>query len=194
MDGYKLALTLHVLAVMALFIGAGLVVVALGGARRAKTVASLREWAGMGAVVNRLLPLFGLAALAPAIFMVQDRWGWKTQWVNVAFAALIVALALSPALIQPRLGALARAANATADGPVPPALRRLTLDPLLWLGVQVLTTLMTGIVVLMTFKPNGAASALVIVCAALLGLLATAPAFSRFKRFQTDAPSARASA
>ena len=194
MDGYKLALTLHILAVMALFIGAGLVVVALGGARRAKTVASLREWAAMGAVVNRLLPLFGLVALAPAIYMVQDRWGWKTQWVNAAFTALIVALALAPVLIQPRLRALTRAADAAADGPVPAVLRRLTFDPLLWLGVQTLTTLMTGIVVLMTFKPDGAASGIVIVCAALLGVLATAPAFSRYKRFQTDAPSARVSA
>jgi hypothetical protein len=181
-NGYDLALVLHIAGVVAFFSGAALVLTAMGGARRAKSVEALREWVRMGVVFSRLTPLFGVLLFIPAAYMVSDRWDWKRRWIEVALVTLIVAMGVLDSLVRPRLRRLARAADAVPDGAVPDELRRPAGDPLLWLGGQLFTTLISGVIVLMVFKPDGLGSIAVVLVSALLGFLATAPAAARYRR------------
>jgi len=187
MSGYNVALFIHILAVLALFSGAAVMVAAMGSSRRARSVESLREWSRLGAMGNRLMPAFAILILAAAIYMVSDRWGWKTPWVGPALLALIVAFAVGSALIDPRLQKLVKAANDAPAGAVTTDLQLLANDPTLWLGAQLLTSLMVGIVVLMVFKPNGVVSAIVLIVAVILGVASTFPARARYRAVQAEA-------
>src|SRR5437762_12979432 len=93
LSGYDLALCLHVLAIVALFSSLAIVLVSMGGARRARSVDSAREWARTGAVVAWLLPLFAVAAFPPAAYMVGRRWSWERGWIRVAALGLLLMLA-----------------------------------------------------------------------------------------------------
>ena len=162
---------LHILAIVALFVQLGLLTEALGGARRAQSVQALREWLRLGAVSERLVALFGVLAFLPAAYMVSDRWHWRDGWVNAAIIGLLVTIALGPLLLRGRLLA--------------------AHDPALWVASQMMTTLPSGILVLMVFKPNGAVSALILVVAGLLGVLSAAPALSRYRRLEAEAAGQR---
>lgn len=182
MNGYDLALVVHIGLVIAMFSSGALVLAAMGGARRAGSVGALVEWARMGTLSARLTAAFSLLLIAPAAYMVSDRWSWSRPWIGAAFVGLIVSGGSLSGLAAPRLRRLAELAAATPGGEVPAALRQNALDPLLWLGGQVFTTITSGVVVLMVFKPDGPASAIILVVAALLGVGATAPAFLRSRR------------
>ncbi len=187
MNGYDLALTLHLFGILALFGGELLIVTALGGARRATSVQGVREWARLGAQLGVITPIFAVLAFVPAAYMVSDRWGWKSHWVSIALLSLIVSIVLLLFPLLPRLRGLARQADAAPEGDTPAPLRRAVHDPILWLFAQVVTTIYSGIVVLMAFKPDTGPSLLIIGAAILLGVLASVPAFQRYQRLSAQA-------
>src|SRR5437763_16467523 len=118
MNGYDLALLLHIFAILALFGGETLILTAMGGARRASTVESMREWTRMGVWLGRITPVFAVLAFIPAAYMVSDRWRWKSHWVNVAMLSLLVLLARLVYPILPRRSGLARPADEAPAGAV----------------------------------------------------------------------------
>jgi hypothetical protein len=178
-NGYNFALVLHIAGVIAMFCGAALVLTSMGGARRARSVEAYREWTRMGVAAARLTSLFSLLLFFPAAYMVGDRWSWGSAWVDGALVGLIVANALLGAIVTPGLRMLTQAAEEAAGGDVSRELRRDALAPALWLGGQLFTTITSGVVVLMVYKPDVAGSILVMVVATLLGLMATVPAAAR---------------
>ncbi|HLZ70378.1 MAG TPA: hypothetical protein VKV26_10775 [Dehalococcoidia bacterium] len=172
---------------MALFVQLGLLVEALGGARRAQSVQALREWLRLAVVSERLVLLFGALAFFPAAYLVSDRWNWRYGWINAAILGLLVTIALGPLLLRGRLLAARRKVDGLADGSPTLTARLAVHDPALWVAGQTMTTLPIGVIVLMVFKPNGAVSAIVLVVAALLGVLSAAPALTRFRRLEAEA-------
>jgi hypothetical protein len=181
MNGYNLALTLHLFGILALFGGETLILTALGGARRARSVQGVREWTRMGVRLARITPVFALLAFIPAAYMVSDRAGWKSHWVSIALSSLVLLVVLLLFPLLPRLSGLAQQADETPDGDTPAHLQRAAHDPLLWLVTQVATTIYSGIVVLMVFKPDTGPSLLIMGAAVLLGVLATVPAYLRYQ-------------
>ncbi len=193
LNGYDLALLLHIAGIVALFCVMALLLGALGGMRRAQSAQALREWLRQAVLMERLVAPLGLLAFLPAAYMVSDRWSWRDGWVNAALIGLIVTVALGPLVLRGRLLAARRRLEGLADG-VPPFPARLAAhDPALWVAGQMMTTLPSGILVLMVFKPNGAVSALILVIAGLLGVLAAAPALSRYRRLEAETAGQRPS-
>ncbi|HEY8838318.1 MAG TPA: hypothetical protein VIO16_11715 [Dehalococcoidia bacterium] len=184
MHGYELALVLHLAGVLALFGGMTLVLTGMAGARRSNSIAGIREWATMAARLSIITPIFGVLAFIPAAYMVSDskQYHWKDSWINVAIDSLVLIVIILIAIVLPRLRRLARVAAAEPPDAPPAALAPAVYDPILWLGAQLATTLFSGVVVLMVFKPDGRGTGAVIAISILLGLLATAPAFARYRR------------
>ena len=85
---------------------------------------------------------------------------------------------LGAALSGRRIAAIGRA-TAAERGPLSPALRDQLLDPILWTSIQIRTAIGLGIVFLMTVKPGLVGSLVTIGVVVVLGLAASAPAWSR---------------
>ncbi len=182
---------LHIAGIVALFSVIALFIGALGGARRAQSVEALREWLRQAAVAERLVAPLGALAFFPAAYMVSDRWSWRDGWVNAAILGLIITIALGPLLLRGRLAAARRTLEGAPAAAPTRAARLAVHDPALWIAGQAMTTLPSGIIVLMVFKPNGAVSAVVLVVAFLLGVLSAAPALTRYRRLEAEAAEPR---
>ncbi|HZQ38544.1 MAG TPA: hypothetical protein VFD32_21640 [Dehalococcoidia bacterium] len=182
---------MHIAGIVALFCVMALLLGALGGMRRAQSAQALREWLRQAIVMERLVAPLGLLAFLPAAYLVSDRWSWRDGWVSAALIGLIVTVALGPLLLRGRLLAARRRLENVADGVPQLPVRLAVQDPALWVAGQMMTTLPSGVLVLMVFKPNGAVSALILVVAGLLGVLAAAPALSRYRRLEAEAAGQR---
>ncbi len=184
MNGYELALVLHLAGIFALFGGLTLILTGMAGARRSNSIAGIREWATMAARLSIITPIFGVLAFIPAAYMVSDskQYHWKDSWINVAIDSLVLIVIILIAIVLPRLRRLARVAAAEPPDAPPAALAPAVYDPILWLGAQLATTLFSGVLVLTVFKPDGRGTGAIIAVSLLLGLLATAPALARYRR------------
>lgn len=151
---YHIALFVHVFGAMAMFAAAGVVLTGTALLRRAQTVEQLRERAALANSVDKLFPFIILVILAPAIYMVFTTWGWTTAWIDIALMILLLMLPLGPAINGRRLDAIHRAAQAAPSGPLSAALRVQRDDPVLWTSICVFIGGTSGIVFLMTVKPD----------------------------------------
>jgi hypothetical protein len=182
---YDLALAIHVIAVIVLFLAIGYATMGLGRMRRAGSAGDV----AVGARNTALGALVSLAAtmvlVAAAGELVRDRWSWSVGWIRASAVGVAIAWLLGLALVV-RVQALGRAVKDAGGSGLSPALRRAAASPLLWAAAQVMTLLYVGVLLLMFVKPDGGAAAITLVVAALIGLAATAPAIARYRRF--DAP------
>jgi hypothetical protein len=186
-NGYNVALFLHICGAAALFSVIALLLGGMAGARRAGSVRSLLEQAQMADRMRWVLPICAVLLFAAASYMVSDRSWWQRQWVGAAMVTIILIVALHLAVIAPRLAAVVRTAKKAPDGAPPRELRRLVNDPLLWLAAQAVSTLATGAIALMVFKPGGAGSLAIVLIAAALGVLSGMPALARARRITAEA-------
>ncbi|MHB8575508.1 MAG: DUF2269 family protein [Dehalococcoidia bacterium] len=183
MSGYNFALAVHIIAIVAMFSTLAIVLVSMGGARRAGTTQAAGEWAKTAAAAAWLLPAFAIIAYIPAGYMVSEHFDWNRGWIQAAAASLLLMFAGFIVMVL-RLRPLARAAREAPDGATPLDLRRRALDPTLWTVGQSVSTVGIGVIVLMTFKPAGGGAIVIIAVAFLFGLLSAAPAFMRLRRLE----------
>lgn len=176
---YKLALFVHVAGVIGMFIAVGVTVTAMGRMRRAGTVAGVRMWAELAVAIERAIPAALVVLLLPGLYMVNKVWGWDTPWAMTTLAALIVISVLGPSINERRIRAIDRAAAQAGDGPVPPSLAARIGDPVLWLSLHTITTVMVGIVWLMTVKPGLTGSLLAMAISVVAGVGAAMPSIQR---------------
>lgn len=177
MTWYHLALFAHICGVLLLFIADGVELTAMLGMRRAQAVEQVREWGRVEAAAEKLYPPAILLILAAGIYMALTAWGIRIAWIDTAFVLLLALSVQGPALNGRRLRAIHAAAEAAPAGPVPPALTRRILDPVLWTSAQTMPAIALGIVFLMVIKPNLAGSLATIVVAGVLGVLSALPAW-----------------
>jgi hypothetical protein len=175
MTAYHFALTLHIFAAVGLFCGGAMIHLAMFKMRSATTVQSLREWARVGSTLDPVMPFIALILLGAALFMVHDSWSWSTRWIDVALGAFIVLVPMGPLFIAPRLLKVAKAADATPDGPVTAELDRLRSDRVLWTIGHTLTVTLFGAVCVMVFKPGLGPSLAVLAVSVALGALSAQP-------------------
>ena len=175
---YSLALFVHILGALGLFVALGLEWTGLRQLRRATTGAQARELVTALAVLPLLYAPAAVAILLPGLYMAAAVWGWGVGWTSVALAALVLLAVLGAALTGRRMAAIGRAV-AAESGPVSPTLRQRLHDPVLWTSIQTRLAIAVGIVFLMTVKPALGGALLTIGVAALLGLALTVPAWGR---------------
>lgn len=168
---YALALFVHILGAIALFVAVSLIIIAFVRLRQASTLEQVREWAIVLQVAGKSMIFLALIILIPALYMVSAAWEFTTPWVLAALITF-VALAIMGATVNgrniERVVALARVAK---PGPIPDELRAQLLAQRLWLTETIRLTLLVGILSLMTIKPDMLFSWLILVGMLLLGII-----------------------
>jgi hypothetical protein len=171
---YTLALFLHVVGAVLLFITLTLEGIALRQVRRATTAEQLRDAASIADLTGRFGPASVVLILVPALYMVATAWG-PTPWVVTALAAWLL-VAVFGTVGGVRLARFGRAAAAEA-GPLSPGLVARLRSPLLVVSWRVRAAMLLGVLFLMSNKPGPLGAPLAIVIAAAIGAAASLPAW-----------------
>lgn len=171
MTAYNIVLFLHISGAIGYFIGMGIWLFGLTALRRTRRVEQVRA---LTQLVGRSGPLSGasvLLILATGLYMAITAWGLRTAWILVALISLILIAPLGTIFIEPRRRTIDRLAQESSDGPLPRSLEQSTRDPILLAAIVTVTTLLLGIVFLMTNKPSLIISIIVMAIALVLGLV-----------------------
>jgi hypothetical protein len=183
---YTIALFLHIVGALGLFVALGLEWASLLFLRRAATVEQARERLQLFTSLRRLYPLSWLAILIPGFYMAATAWR-ATAWVPTALAAVVLLVVLGAALtgrrmapIRQRLGTIGQSV-AAESGPISTTLHQRLDDPILWASLRIRTAIALGIIFLMTVKPDLLGSLLTIGVAGVLGLAFSLPVLGRGK-------------
>jgi len=180
-SNHSLALFFHFLGLAMLFIGYGLEWIVSAFLRGATTTDQVRAWLR---VYRTSLPVSGpglLVLILSGGYLAQVSGAMKNGWMSASLLAIFVALVIGFVLILPRVKAI-RAALPEGSAALPTNATALLRAPGLPTLIRVRAMLALGIVYLMTVKPDTFASSLLALGAAiLLGLLTSAPTFSKPK-------------
>jgi uncharacterized membrane protein len=109
-----------------------------------------------------------LATILSGLYLTATVWGWRAAWIDVAFLGLIVTAAIGATTTGPRIARLQTTLNGDD--------RR---DPFLSASFLMRTSILIGIVFLMTVKPPLEGSLIAMTAAVGAGLLAALPCFWR---------------
>jgi hypothetical protein len=173
MDAYSISLFLHIVGALGFFVVLGLEWTGLRQIASAATTGWVRAWMRIIKSTQKLGIASMLTMLASGLYMTATVWG-GAGWIIVTLGALTLGVALSLALTGPRMAAIGRALAAGRD-PIPPALRNLANDPILWISIQTRMAIALSIVFLKIAKPDMGGSLLVIVAAVVFGLASALP-------------------
>ena len=181
MTYYSLALFFHFVGLAMLFIGYGLEWIVSAFLRGAATTDQVRAWLR---VYRTSLPVSGpglLVLILSGAYLAQERSAMKNGWMSASMLAIVLALGIGFVLILPRVRAI-RGALPEGSATLPARATALLHAPGLPTLIRVRAILALGIVYLMTVKPETFISSLLVLgIAIILGLLASAPTFSKSK-------------
>src|SRR5574341_1897823 len=136
---YSVALFVHIVGAMGLFVALGLEWASLSYLRRAATVEQAREWLSMFSAQRRLNPISWLAILIPGFYMAATAWR-ATAWIPTALAAVILIAVLGAAFTGRRMAPIGQSV-AVESGQISSTLRQRLDDPLLWASLRIRTAI-----------------------------------------------------
>jgi hypothetical protein len=174
---YSIALFLHIVGALGLFVALGLEWASLSYLRRAATVEQAREWLGMFDVQRRIYPISWLAILIPGFYMAATAWR-GTAWIPTALGAVVLLVVLGAALTGRKMAPIGQSL-ATESGPISSLLLQRLADPLLWASLRIRTGIALGIVFLMTIKPDLYGALITMGVAVVLSMAFSLPAWGR---------------
>ena len=181
MTYYSLALFFHFVGLAMLFVGYGVEWIVSAFLRGATTTDQVRAWLR---VYRTSLPVSGpglLVLILSGAYLAQVSGAMKNGWMSVSMLAIVLALGIGFTLILPRVKAI-RSSLPEGSATLPANATALLRAPGLPTLIRVRALIALGIVYLMTAKPDTFATSLLALGAAIiLGLLASAPLFSKSK-------------
>jgi hypothetical protein len=162
----------HLLGVVLLVTGWGIYVAGVDGLRRAQSVAQLRTLTSLTTIGERVLIGGGPLLIGFGLILAAEYYTFSQPWLIVALALVLLQGAAGAAVVGPRAHRLRAALNTTADGPLTPALTRLTRDRVLHVANRASIPILINIEFLMTVKPATAdiAVSLLVVAGLVLAL------------------------
>jgi hypothetical protein len=180
MNPYSIALFLHVVGDIGIFIGMGVQLLSLAVLRRSESVEQVRAIAWLITLTNPIGLISALVTIAAGLYMALTVWGLQIGWIAVALGSIIVLLPpLIGGIIEPRMKAIVKLATEAPDGPLPESLKSRIDDPVLGTALQTGAAVVFGIVFLMTTKPSLAGSIATMTIALVLGLVSGLPLWLR---------------
>jgi hypothetical protein len=191
---FGFVLFLHITVAIVAFMMAGVLHAALQALARADDVREMRPW---GRLIHLLDPLFPIAALlllgfgAWLIHLSKGRIGWGDGWLLTSLIALIVIEGLSGVLIAPKAKAAVKLIEAAPDGPVSQELRRLAIDPTVWHVSHTATFGFTAVVFLMSVRPTGPISPILVIAGVVVGVLVSAAQLRSLRALHAGSPGRR---
>ncbi len=173
MNDYSIALFVHIVGALGLFVALGLEWTGLWQIRSTTTTEQVRVWMRTSKSVRRLGIASMLVILISGFYMMATVWG-GVAWIFVSLGALVLVIVLTLTLTGPRMAAIGQALT-TELGPVSRTLQNLVNHPLLWISIQTRVAIALGIVFLKTAKPDLGGSLLTIGVVIVLGLASALP-------------------
>ena len=178
MSLYSIAVFLHVVGALGLFVGIGLEQVSLFSLRRATTTTQARDWLAVLGGLRRVDAPSGLTILVTGFYMMFTRWGHQA-WIGLAILGM-VAMAILSIGITARRAAGIKTTLIDSNGPISSELRARLHDRALHASASFRAAIALGIVFNMTVKPATAGAVAALGVALILGgLAAVAGAASR---------------
>jgi len=169
MNGFSIALFLHIVGALGVFVALGLEWTALRHIRSARLPEQVLPWMGMLKNTNKLGFPSMLTTIITGIYMVMNGVGW-VPWILVVLGALVLMIVLSVVLTKPRMVAIGQAL-AVEKGPLSQTFHNLVNHPILWISIQTRVAIALGIVFLKVAEPTLGGSLLTIGVAIVLGVV-----------------------
>lgn len=175
MSLYTLLLFLHISGAVCLFSGMGIWLFGITAITCATQVEQIRTLADLLLMVRLVVPAAALLVIAAGISMTWIAWGFQTGWIVVALGSLAIIGPIGTWVVDPKVRAIAKLAQALPDGPLSAALSKHAHDSMLRLMMHILVAMLFGIVFLMTTKPAFASALGGMLVSAGLGLISGVP-------------------
>jgi hypothetical protein len=169
MNLYSIALFLHIVGALGFFVALGLETFNLQQLQRLTSVEELRGWFAVTRGWRGLAGISMLVILIAGVYMTFAAWRGASDWVAVAFLAMIVQGAIAGILTAPRMRALQKASS-DQQGELSAELDALRYHPLLWVSMMARVGAGLGIIFLMSVKPALMGSLIVIAVSIVVGL------------------------
>jgi hypothetical protein len=168
---YHFALFLHIIGAFGLIAAITAEAIGLRGLRGATQSDDALMWLGISrGIVMRLAPASLGLILVTGLYMTATTWGPR-GWILTALASLVLLAIVGAFGTGMRMARIGPAVG-LSQGPLPDELRSRLRDPILLTSLWVRSAIVLGIALLMTLKPAGLASLVIIVLAVAIGLLA----------------------
>lgn len=175
MNRYTIELFLHVSGAIGSFVSLGIWLFGLSALRRAQRVEQVRAIAWLIIIASPLMVLSVLLIGVAGFGMAFSTWSLQTPWIAVALVSIVLIAPIGPFVLDLRMRAIIAKAGEAPDGPLPVTLDSRIHDPVLGTAAQTLSSVLLGIVFLMTTKPPLATSITVMAVASFLGLFSSLP-------------------
>jgi hypothetical protein len=177
---YEVVLSLHILAAVFGFAVAGVAHSTLFRLRGATDMRQVRDHL---AVLDKVGPFFGIAALFLLVFGAylieiapkEDGFGWGDGWVVTAIVSLVVVEAVGGAVIGRRVKGLVRRLEGVPDGPVTADTRALLADGPIWMASHATTAVIASVVFVMVGKPSAVGAVVTVLIGAAVGVASALP-------------------
>ncbi|MCE7984405.1 MAG: hypothetical protein DYG89_24795 [Caldilinea sp. CFX5] len=170
---YAIALFLHIVGALGVFVALGLEWMSIYQLRCITTAEQVQEWLPIAAGMRWVGMPSMLLAIATGVYMMSTVWG-MAPWISVALVALVLLIVVAMAVTRPRRAAIVQAVT-TERGPLSPTLRQRLQDPVLWASIQTRAAIALAIIFLMAVKPGLEGALLTLGVAIILGLAASWP-------------------
>ena len=173
MNAYSIALFLHIVGAVGIFVALGLEWTGLWQIRSATTPQQVGGWMRILKSVRKFGFASMLTTVITGIYMMLTAWGGES-WIIVTVGSLVLMIALAQVVTAPRMMAIGRAL-ATEKAPLSQTFHSLANNPLLWISIQTRVAIALGIVFLKITKPELGGSLLTIGIAIVLGIASALP-------------------
>jgi hypothetical protein len=177
MNAYSIALFLHIVGALGMFVALGLEWTGLWQIRSAMMPPQVGGWMKILKSTRKFGYVSMLTAVITGIYMMLTVWGGEA-WVIFSVGALVLVIVLSLALTGPRMIAIGQAL-AAEKAPLSPAFYNLANHPRLWISIQTRVAVALSIVFLKVARPDLAGSLITIGVAIVLGLASVLPVLRR---------------
>jgi hypothetical protein len=152
MTTYTIALFVHLIGVVVIFIALGIGQRAGARMRGARSIEHVRLWLGLLKVTTPMFPTALVLLLGSGLFMTADSWSFTTPWVGVSIGAVLTVGAVGAGLAIRGFGRMETAVEAALE--MTDEIRSVLDDPSTWAALFAVNGMSLAVLWLMVVKPG----------------------------------------
>lgn len=169
MNGYSIALYLHIVGALGVSVALGLEWTGLTQLRSATAGEQVRAWMGILKNVRKVGFVSMLTTVITGIYLMVSVWGAEA-WIIVTVGSLVLMIVLAQVLTASRMAAIGQDLI-TKKGAITQEFYNRADNPLLWISIQTRVAIALSIVFLKIAKPDLIGSLLTVGVAIVLGIV-----------------------
>jgi len=164
----NIALFVHLMGVVTLFIALGILQRSGARARGASTVEEAHTWLAFAGTTRTMFPSAMLMILLTGLYMSHKLYTFRTPWIVVAITVVVLLPLIGGLAVGRALGGVERAL-ASGSGPLTPEQARLVRQPGPWITAGALNGMAIGLLWIMASKPGWMHSIVAVAVTGVLG-------------------------